>query len=152
MHPTTPSIFPEPAASSTRRTAAGVKADRRSPAGLGLDTGEDRRTLATAGTANTQVTFIPITCIMPMTARCASATNPVEAGTASVIPPRMTPAAMSDRHLRAETTSRMLPTSVHGPRSARAQGTDAEFVLSMRGGAGCVVLDSGYGPERVPQL
>ena len=65
MHPTTPSIFPEPAASSTRRTAAGVKADRRSPAGLGLDTGEDRRTLATAGAANTQVTFIPITCIMP---------------------------------------------------------------------------------------
>jgi hypothetical protein len=69
MHPTTPSIFPEPAASSTRRTAAGVKADRRSPAGLGLDTGEDRRTLATAGTANTQVTFIPITCIMPMCGR-----------------------------------------------------------------------------------
>jgi len=69
MHPTTPSIFPEPAASSTRRTAAGVKADRRSPAGLGLDTGEDRRTLATAGTANTQVTFIPITCIMPMSGR-----------------------------------------------------------------------------------
>ena len=25
---------------------------------------------------------------MPMTARCASATNPVEPGTASVIPPR----------------------------------------------------------------
>ena len=48
---------------------------------------------------------------------------------------------MSVRHLRAETTSRMLPTSVHGPRSARAQGTDAEFGLSMRGGAGCVVLD-----------
>jgi len=69
MHPTTPSIFPEPAASSTRRTAAGVKADRRSPAGLGLDTGEDRRTLATAGTANTQVTFIPITCIMSMSGR-----------------------------------------------------------------------------------
>jgi len=73
MHPTTPSIFPEPAASSTRRTAAGVKADRRSPAGLGLDTGEDRRTLATAGTANTQVTFIPITCIMPMRARLLTA-------------------------------------------------------------------------------
>ena len=66
MHPTTPSIFPEPAASSTRRTTAGVKADRRSPAGLGLDTGEDRRTLTTAGTAHIQVTFIPITCIMPM--------------------------------------------------------------------------------------
>jgi hypothetical protein len=39
-------------------------ADRRSPAGLGFDTGEDRRTLATAGTANTQ-----ITCIMPMSGR-----------------------------------------------------------------------------------
>ena len=90
MHHTTPSIFPEPAASSTRRTAAGVKADRRSPAGLGLDTGEDRRTLATAGAANTQVTFIPITCIMPMTARCEGATNPVAPDTASVIPPRRT--------------------------------------------------------------
>jgi hypothetical protein len=69
MHPTRPSIFPAPAASSTRRTAAGVKADRRSPAGLGLDPGEDRRTLATAGTANTQATFTQITCIMPMCVR-----------------------------------------------------------------------------------
>jgi len=69
MHPTTPPIFPAPAASSTRRTAARVKADRRSPEGLGLDPGEDRRTLATAGTANTQVTFVRITCIMPMTGR-----------------------------------------------------------------------------------
>ena len=77
MHPTTPSIFPEPAASSTRRTAAGVKADRRSPAGLGLDTGEDRRTLATAGAANTQVTFIPITCIMPMSGRPLIGVMPV---------------------------------------------------------------------------
>ena len=65
MYPTTPSLFPAPAASSTRRTAARVKADRRSPEGLGLDPGEDRRTLATAGTANTQVTFVRITCIMP---------------------------------------------------------------------------------------
>lgn len=60
MHPTGLPIFPAPAASSTRRTAAGVKADRRSPAGLGLDTGEDRRTLTLTG-ATTQ-----ITCIMPM--------------------------------------------------------------------------------------
>jgi len=81
MHPTGLPIFPAPAASSTRRTAAGVKADRRSPAGLGLDAGEDRRTLTLAG-ATTQ-----ITCIMTMTARCASATNPVAPGTASVIPP-----------------------------------------------------------------
>src|ERR1035437_7117924 len=66
MHPTRPSIFPAPAASSTRRTAAGVKTDRGPPEGLGLDPGEDRRTLATAGAANTQVTFIPITCIMSM--------------------------------------------------------------------------------------
>jgi hypothetical protein len=65
MHQTRPSIFPAPAASSTRRTAAGVKADRRSPAGLGLDPGEDRRTLATAGTANTHITCTRITCIMP---------------------------------------------------------------------------------------
>ena len=69
MHPTRPSIFPAPAASSTRRTAAGVKADRRSPAGLGLDPGEDRRTLATAGTANTHITCTRITCIMPRWAR-----------------------------------------------------------------------------------
>ena len=65
MHPTRPSIFPAPAASSPRRTAAGVKADRRSPAGLGLDPGEDRRTLATAGTANTQITCTRITCRDP---------------------------------------------------------------------------------------
>jgi hypothetical protein len=69
MHPTAPPILPAPAALSTRRTAAGVKADRRSPAGLGLDTGEDRRTLITAGTANTQITSIKITCIMPLTER-----------------------------------------------------------------------------------
>ena len=43
-----------PAASDTRCTAADVKADRRSPEGLGLDTGEDRRTLTKAGT--TQLT------------------------------------------------------------------------------------------------
>jgi len=67
MHPTTPSIFPEPAASSTRRTAAGVKADRRSPAGLGLDAGEERRTLTLAGATT------PITCIMPMRARLLTA-------------------------------------------------------------------------------
>ena len=65
MHPTTPPIFPAPAASSPRRTAAGVKADRRSPARLGLDAGEDRRTLATAGTGNNQITSIQITCMMP---------------------------------------------------------------------------------------
>lgn len=50
--------FLAPAASSTRRTAAGVKADRRSPEGLGLDAGEDRRTLTMAGATT------PITCIM----------------------------------------------------------------------------------------
>ena len=64
MHTTTPPIFPAPATSYMRRTAAGVKADRRSPAGLGLDPGEDRRTLATAGTANTHITCTRITCIM----------------------------------------------------------------------------------------
>ena len=71
MHPTTPPIFPAPAASSPRRTAAGVKADRRSPAGLGLDPSEDRRTLATAGTAKTQNTSTKITCIMPLIDRRA---------------------------------------------------------------------------------
>src|SRR5664279_4675002 len=56
---------------------------------------------------------------MPLT---AGATNPVAPGAASVIPPTKskTEAAMSVRHLRAETTSRRLPTSVYGPRSARA--------------------------------
>src|SRR3954447_26197110 len=39
-----------PAALNTRHTAAGVKDDRRSPSGPGLDTGEDRRILTTAGT------------------------------------------------------------------------------------------------------
>ena len=63
MHPTRPSTFPEPAASSTRRTAAGVKLTEGHRQGLALTPGEDRRTLATAGTANTQkVTFTPITC------------------------------------------------------------------------------------------
>jgi hypothetical protein len=71
MHPTGLPIFPAPAASSTRRTAAGVKADRRSPAGLGLDAGEDRRTLTLAG-ATTQ-----ITCIMPMSGRTRAATDAV---------------------------------------------------------------------------
>ena len=60
---TQPDQMPAPAASSTRRTAAGVKADRRSPAGLGLDAGEDRRTLTMAGATT------PITCIMPMSGR-----------------------------------------------------------------------------------
>src|SRR6266545_6422795 len=54
MHPTTPTVSPTaPAASNTRRTAAGVKADRRSPEGPGLDTGEDRRTPPKAGTTPT---------------------------------------------------------------------------------------------------
>jgi hypothetical protein len=52
--PTTPTVSPTaPAASNPRCTAAGVKADRRSPAGPGLDTGEDRRTLTKAGTTPT---------------------------------------------------------------------------------------------------
>ena len=55
--------FLAPAASSTRRTAADVKADRRSPEGLGLDAGEDRRTLTMAGATT------PITCIMAMSGR-----------------------------------------------------------------------------------
>ena len=49
--PRTPTDSPTaPAAPHRRRTAAEVKADRRSPTGPGLDTGEDRRTLTTAGT------------------------------------------------------------------------------------------------------
>jgi len=54
MDTTTPTVsLTALAAPNTRRTAAGVKADRRSPAGPGLDTGEDRRTLTTAGTTPT---------------------------------------------------------------------------------------------------
>jgi len=54
MHPTTPTVsLTAPAASNTRRAAAGAKADRRSPAGPGLDTGEVRRTLTKAGTTPT---------------------------------------------------------------------------------------------------
>jgi hypothetical protein len=54
----TPTISPDaPAASNTRRTTADVKADRRSPEGPGLDTGEDRRTLAKAGTTRTADTY-----------------------------------------------------------------------------------------------
>jgi len=50
----TPTVSPDaPAASNTRRTAADVKADRRSPEGPGLDTGEEQRTLAKAGTTPT---------------------------------------------------------------------------------------------------
>jgi hypothetical protein len=52
--PTTPTVSPTaPAASNTRCIAAGVKADRRSPEGPGLDTGEDQRTLTKAGTTPT---------------------------------------------------------------------------------------------------
>lgn len=52
--PTTPTVSPTaPAASDTRCTAADVKADRRSPEGPGLDTGEDQRTLTMAGTTPT---------------------------------------------------------------------------------------------------
>jgi hypothetical protein len=76
MHTTTPPIFPAPATSYMRRTAAGVTADRRSPAGLGLDPGEDRRTLATAGTAKTQNTSTKITCIMPMSGRPTMVAEP----------------------------------------------------------------------------
>ena len=47
--PTTPDPFPAAAAASNPRcTAADVKADRRSPAGPGLETGEDQRTLTKA--------------------------------------------------------------------------------------------------------
>jgi len=50
----TPTVSPDaPAASNTRRTAADVKADRRSPKGPGLDTGEEQRTLTKAGTTPT---------------------------------------------------------------------------------------------------
>jgi len=68
-HTSPPTASPTaPAAPKTRRTAAGVKADRRSPTGPGLDTGEDRRTLTTAGTSRSPT---PITCIMPRSGRSA---------------------------------------------------------------------------------
>jgi hypothetical protein len=67
VHTTPPTIPSDaPASLQPRRTAADVKADRTSPEGRGLDTGEDRRTLTTAGpTPKTAA----VTCIMPMSAR-----------------------------------------------------------------------------------
>jgi hypothetical protein len=74
---TTLPVFPAaPAASNTRWTAAGVQADRRSPAGPGLDTGEDQRTLTEAGTAPTtdpdHVHNAAIRAVMPMTGHRSS--------------------------------------------------------------------------------
>jgi hypothetical protein len=49
------------------------------------------------GVAKTQPPSSAVHCTqLPMTARCARATNPVEPGTASVIPPRKTQAAVPD--------------------------------------------------------
>ena len=87
MHTTSPTVSSgPPAASHTRRTAAGVKADRRSPEGPGLDTGEDRRTLKQAGTNQTPT---QITCIMQMIGRSthddgSSARAPEPAGDKTV--------------------------------------------------------------------
>ncbi len=74
-----------PAASTARCAAAGVKADRRSPEGLGLDTGEDRRTLTPARSAITpgpadpasaaadnKIDLHRITHIMPLGGRVVS--------------------------------------------------------------------------------
>jgi hypothetical protein len=107
MHSTTPPIFPAPAASSTRRTAAGVKADRRSPAGLGLDPGEDRRTLATAGTVKTQNTSTKITCIMPMSGRAHKVTSTF----GSLRLKRLRLAPIPPRHERKRPASGRTPTA-----------------------------------------
>jgi hypothetical protein len=53
MHTITTVSPTAPAAPNTRCTAADVKADRRSPEGPGLDTGEDQRTLTKAGATPT---------------------------------------------------------------------------------------------------
>jgi len=53
MHTITTVSPTVPAAPNTRCTAADVKADRRSPEGPGLDTGEDQRTLTKAGATPT---------------------------------------------------------------------------------------------------
>jgi hypothetical protein len=58
-----------PTAAIPRRPAADVKAGRRPPEGLGLDTGENRRTLSGHGDAENPNTLTRITGIMPMTGR-----------------------------------------------------------------------------------
>jgi hypothetical protein len=60
-----------------------------------------------------------------MTARCASATNPVAPGTASVIPPTKTQAAVSDETLAMPTSVR--PTSLNLPRLVRSRGLVTAF-------------------------
>jgi hypothetical protein len=57
---------PVPVAAIPRRTAADVKAGRRPPEGLGLDTGENRRILSGHGDAENRNTLTTITHIMPM--------------------------------------------------------------------------------------
>jgi len=58
-----------PIAATPRRPAADVKAGRRPPAGLGLDTGENRRTLPGYGDAENTNTLTTITHIMPNSVR-----------------------------------------------------------------------------------
>jgi hypothetical protein len=63
--------FTVPVAVPTRRTAADVKAGRRPPEGLGLDTGENRRTIGGHGNGQNNLNSLTrITHIMPMCACC----------------------------------------------------------------------------------
>src|SRR5439155_15028440 len=65
----TRSCSASPIAATPRRPAADVKAGRRPPAGLGLDTGENRRILAGCEHAENRNTLTTITHIMPMSGR-----------------------------------------------------------------------------------
>ena len=62
----TRSCSASPIAATPRRPAADVKAGRRPPEGLGLDTGENRRILSGCGNGENRNTLTTITHIMPM--------------------------------------------------------------------------------------
>jgi hypothetical protein len=65
----TRSCSASPIAATPRRPAADVKAGRRPPAGLGLDTGENRRILSGYEHPENRNTLTTITHIMPMSGR-----------------------------------------------------------------------------------
>jgi hypothetical protein len=65
----TRSCSASPIAATPRRPAADVKAGRRPPEGLGLDTGENRRILSGCGHGENRNILTTITHIMPMSAR-----------------------------------------------------------------------------------
>jgi hypothetical protein len=114
--PTDPLTVPPgvPAAFTTRRTAAGVTADRRSPEGLGLDTGEDRRILTTAGTTPRPTADhrhnAAVRAVMPRCWWFGRTTGPNKSR------PSLTPCEHQKSHMRRLVTGR---TNKPGPRQSR---------------------------------